>query len=66
MLMLRKRTKSYGDALTNELQVADTRTLQEDLVRADEKFTRIRDALTKLGSEQPKHAAAFKRLLSFA
>jgi hypothetical protein len=29
-------------------------------------FTRIRDALTKLGSEQPKHAAAFKRLLSFA
>lgn len=66
MLMLRKRTQRYQEAVEQSTELPEHRTLQEDLVRADDKFIRIRDAITKLQADNPKHAGALRRLLSFA
>ncbi len=64
LLVAQKRAKLYDDATAGKLKVTAPRdTLFAQLLKQEQSLEKIREALTRLMSDNPKYQHWFKRLL---
>jgi hypothetical protein len=65
-ILNQKRAKRYEDAIAGKksLTLSKEKVISE-LVREEEKFGQLKEAIHRLQGEQPKHAEWFQRLLTY-
>jgi hypothetical protein len=67
-ILNQKRAKRYEEAIAGGRKGAPPLSKEkviQDLVREEEKFAQLKEAISRLQSEQPKHADWFQRLLTY-